>query len=252
MTAKDFFVAQQANAEKPDTRKKQWGGTIGGPIIRDKMHYFFSFERQDRDEGRSRVYPTRPDKSFTVAQETNSWNYLWRADHQLNSNHNYSVRFLWDHQPNYNQVLGNGTLDTLSIEKDNDYTFVTSYNWVVAPTKLNTMRASLTHEKPKRGQPLYQETGDWTLAPPTLQYLNFIDQADTNYADFRDMNIYALDDTFSWFIPGARGSHDLKIRRAVSTRRALPRRPALHERRSSPRSATRSSTRPIPGRTRSG
>ena len=152
-----------------------------------------------------------PDKSFTVAQETNSWNYLWRADHQLNSNHNYSVRFLWDHQPNYNQVLGNGTLDTLSIEKDNDYTFVTSYNWVVAPTKLNTMRASLTHEKPKRGQELYQETGDWTLAPPTLQYLNFIDAADTNYADFRDMNIYALDDTFSWFIPGARGSHDVKI-----------------------------------------
>ena len=210
MTAKDFFV-EQANAEKPDTRKQQWGGTIGGPIIRDKMHYFFSFERQDRDEGRSRVYPTRPDKSFTVAQETNSWNYLWRADHQLNSNHNYSVRFLWDHQPNYNQVLGNGTLDTLSIEKDNDYTFVTSYNWVIAPTKLNTMRASLTHEKPKRGQELYQETGDWTLAPPTLQYLNFIDQADTNYADFRDMNIYAFDDTFSWFIPGARGSHDVKI-----------------------------------------
>ncbi len=210
MTAKDFFV-EQANAEKPDTRKQQWGGTIGGPIIRDKMHYFFSFERQDRDEGRSRVYTTRPDKSFTVAQETNSWNYLWRADYQLNSNHNYSVRFLWDHQPNYNQVLGQGTLDTLSIEKDNDYTFVTSYNWVVAPTKLNTMRASLTHEKPKRGQELYQETGDWTLAPPTLQYFSFIDQADTNYADFRDMNIYAFDDTFSWFIPGARGSHDLKI-----------------------------------------
>src|ERR671918_828347 len=76
MTAKDFFVAQQ-NLEKPETRKNQWGGTIGGPIVRDKAHYFFSFERQDRDEGRSRVYSTRPDRSFTVAQEANSWNYLW-------------------------------------------------------------------------------------------------------------------------------------------------------------------------------
>jgi hypothetical protein len=55
------------------------------------------------------------------------------------------------------------------------------------------------HEKPKRGQPLYQETGDWTQAPPTLQYLNFIDQADDNYADYRDMNVYGLDDTFSWY-----------------------------------------------------
>ena len=67
------------------------------------------------------------------------------------------------------------------------------------------------HEKPKRGQPLYQETGDWTQAPPTLQFLNFIDQADDNYADYRDMNVYGLDDTFSWFIEGAGGSHDLKF-----------------------------------------
>jgi hypothetical protein len=210
MTAKDFFVAQQ-NLEKPDTRKNQWGGTIGGPIVRDKAHFFFSFERQDRDEGRSRVYSTRPDRSFTVAQETNSWNYLWRADHQLNSDHNYSVRFLWDHQPNYNQVLGNGTIDTLSIEKDNDWTLVGTHNWVLDGTKLNVVRAAAVHEKPKRGQPLYQETGDWTQAPPTLSFLSFIDQADTNYADYRNMNVYALDDTFTWFVPGAGGSHDLKF-----------------------------------------
>jgi hypothetical protein len=74
--------------------------------MRDKMHFFGSFERQDRAEGRSRVYPTRPDRNFTVAQKTDSWNYMGRMDHQLNPSHNYNVRFLWDHQPNYNQVLG--------------------------------------------------------------------------------------------------------------------------------------------------
>ena len=42
------------------------------------------------------------------------------------------MRYLWDHQPNYNQVLGNGTLDTLSIEKDNDWAFVATYNSVLA------------------------------------------------------------------------------------------------------------------------
>jgi Carboxypeptidase regulatory-like domain/TonB dependent receptor/TonB-dependent Receptor Plug Domain len=210
MTAKDFFVAQQ-NLDKPDTRKSQWGGTIGGPILRDRMHFFVSFERQDRDEGRSRVYPSRPDRSFTVAQQTNSWNYLGRFDHQLTPNHNYSIRYLWDHQPNYDQVLGNGTLDTLSIEKDNDWAFVGTYNQVLGETKLNVVRVSAVHEKPKRGQPIYQDTGDWTQAPPTLQFANFIDQADDNYADYRDMNVYALDDTFSWFIAGAGGSHDLKF-----------------------------------------
>jgi hypothetical protein len=107
MTAKDFFVEQQ-NLDKPETRKNQWGMTIGGPIVRDRMHFFASFERQDRDEGRSRHYPSRPDRSFSVAQQTNSWNYLGRLDHQINASQNYSVRYLWDHQPNYNQVLGNG------------------------------------------------------------------------------------------------------------------------------------------------
>lgn len=210
MTAKDFFVAQQ-NLEKPETRKAQWGVTLGGPILRDRMHFFVSFERQDRDEGRSRHYPSRPDRSFSVAQQTNSWNYLGRVDHQLSPEQNYSVRFLWDHQPNYDQVLGNGTIDTLSIEKDNDWAFVSTYNRVVGAAKLNILRASAVHEKPKRGQPLYQDVGDWTQAPPTLQFLSFIDQADDNYADYRNMNIYALEDTFSWFLGGAGGSHDLKF-----------------------------------------
>jgi hypothetical protein len=218
ITARDFFVEQEG-LEEPDTRKQQWGGTIGGPIVRDKMHFFFSFERQDRREGRSNVYQSRPDRSFTIPQQSNYWNYLSRVDHQLNSSHNYSVRYLIDHQPSINQVLngggstGNlpGTADTVSIEKDNDWTLVGTYNWVVSPTKFNTLRASHVYEKPKRGQPLYQETGDWTQAPPTLQHVTFIDQADDNFADFRIMKVYGLDETFSWFVPSARGSHDFKV-----------------------------------------
>jgi carboxypeptidase family protein/TonB-dependent receptor-like protein len=218
ITARDFFVAQQ-DLEEPDTRKQQWGGTIGGPIVRDRMHFFFSFERQNRREGRSQVYAARPDRSFTAPQQSNYWNYLGRVDHQLNADHNYSVRYLLDHQPSINQVLngggsnGNlpGTIDTMSIEKDNDWTLVGSYNWVVSPTKFNVLRVSSVYEKPKRGQPLYQDTGDWTQAPPTLQYVSFIDQADDNYADFRIMKAYGLDETFSWFVPGGRGNHDLKF-----------------------------------------
>ena len=153
MTARDFFVDQQ-NLDKPDTRKSQWGGTIGGPIVQDKMHFFGSFERQDKNEGRSIIYPTRPDKSFSVAQETNSFNYMGRLDHQINTGNNYSVRFLWDHQPNYNQVLTNGggvglggTVDTLSIEKDNDWALVGTYNKVIGGKKLNILRLSAVHDR---------------------------------------------------------------------------------------------------------
>ena len=212
LTAKDFLVVQN-NLEKPDTSKQQWGVTLGGPIVRDRAHFFFSFERQANNEARTRVYNqiARPDKNFSAVQETNSFNFLGRFDHQLNSSHNYSVRVVWDYQPNRNQVLGNGTKDTLYTEIDNDKTMVGTYNWVIGSRMLNTMRGSYVYEQPDRGSALYHETKDYTKAPPMLQYQNFYDQAGNEYADVRTMQVYGFDDTFSWFIPDRAGNHDLKF-----------------------------------------
>jgi hypothetical protein len=209
LTARDFFVAQQG-LEKPEAERKQWGGTLGGPIIRDKMHFFFSFERSDLDEGRSRVYPTRPDKSFTATQQTNSYNYMLRLDQQVGQALNYSVRGLWDHQPNYNQVLGDGTKDTLYIEKDDDATVVGTVNWITAATQLLTLRASYVQEKPDRGMPQYFEA-PWSQAPPMLDFLSYYDQAGNEYADVRKMKIYGLDTAFTWFVADRAGSHDIKF-----------------------------------------
>src|SRR5438552_8720813 len=39
MTVRDYF-AQQQNLPKPDARQMQWGGWLGGPIVKDKLHYF--------------------------------------------------------------------------------------------------------------------------------------------------------------------------------------------------------------------
>ena len=58
LTAPDFFVKQQ-DLEKPDTVLRQLGGTIGGPVVQDKAHFFFSYERLDLDVGESRFYPER-------------------------------------------------------------------------------------------------------------------------------------------------------------------------------------------------
>jgi hypothetical protein len=44
LTEKDFF-AKEKNLPKPQTKYDRWGGTVGGPIVKDKLHYFGSLER---------------------------------------------------------------------------------------------------------------------------------------------------------------------------------------------------------------
>ena len=55
------FLHEAAGSGPPDTSQRQWGGTIGGPIVRDKIHFFASFENVNQNQGLSRV--CRPDRT---------------------------------------------------------------------------------------------------------------------------------------------------------------------------------------------
>ena len=50
MTSLDYFAKQQ-NLAKPEAQQKQWGGNIGGPIVRNKLHFFVNLERIDQNRG---------------------------------------------------------------------------------------------------------------------------------------------------------------------------------------------------------
>jgi hypothetical protein len=39
-----------APVDKPDFRRTQWGGTIGGPFQKDKAYFFIAYEKRQRDE----------------------------------------------------------------------------------------------------------------------------------------------------------------------------------------------------------
>src|SRR6185437_969554 len=44
MNANDFF-ANRAGEAKPDYARDQFGGTVGGPIVKNKMFYFFNYDQ---------------------------------------------------------------------------------------------------------------------------------------------------------------------------------------------------------------
>ncbi len=59
MTNRDYF-AKAIDAPKPDVGKKEWGGTVGGPIIRNKLHFFGSLERLYVNRNFTNTFPRAP------------------------------------------------------------------------------------------------------------------------------------------------------------------------------------------------
>ncbi len=212
ITAPTIFV-KQAGLDESDTSKHQWGGTLGGPVVRNKLHFFASFERYVVGTGLTNVFPSRPDLNFNVKEGLNGRNYMGRIDHQINAHNFYTIRYLTERQPNRNLYTGDrATATTANYELDTDQTASASYNRVLGNRALNTIRFSIETEEIQRGaEPgTFLETNRKDLEAPVLMFLSFDEQGHVN-GQHRYNRAPGLDDTFSVFVPGKGGDHDLKF-----------------------------------------
>ena len=210
LTTRDYF-AEKENLDKPDTKQQQFGGTIGGPVIRDKAHFFASLERVLIDDGVTVNIPTRPEFNATTTEQTRVWNTVVRFDHQLNASNTWAVRWLREESPQYNQVIGDVTLDAAREEFDVDQTVVGTLSSVLGSSKVNTVRLAWTREDVAFANPCFNGNGQNQAAcSPTLSFQNFT-HGTSNVAQARLNDAFQLEDTFAWFIPGRRGDHDVKF-----------------------------------------
>jgi Carboxypeptidase regulatory-like domain len=225
VTAADYFTKLN-NSDKPVTKKQEWGGTIGGPIVRNKLHFFASLERIVQNRNQSKIYPNRPEFSFASTDDVSAWNTLWRIDHQVTSNNTWAFRWLRESAPQFNVLDGaRDTVESNDDETDLDQTLVGTWTTVLANTKVNTVRVGLTKEQTVHANqrlraldPAYATCDpcpdkilkDQALLPPILGYLSLNAQADDT-ADFSLDDSYTAEDTFSWFIPDKLGRHDTKF-----------------------------------------
>lgn len=209
LTAESYFVKKN-NLDKPQTKQWQTGGTLGGPVVRDKAHFFFSLERVIIDDDRAINIPARPELNEPATTQTRVWNTLVRFDHQINANHTWAVRWLREYSPQYNQIIGTVTLAAAREEDDLDQTVVGTLNSVFGTSKVNTLRLGFTQEDVAFATAGYNENGHrQDLLPPTLTYLTYTDQQNAT-AQARVNNSYQLEDTFSVFVPDWHGQHEFK------------------------------------------
>jgi len=86
---------------KPSYRRNQFGASIGGPIVKDKVHFFGAVERTKEDKfvtvstGKSQFYSLL-EGSFPEPEYSNT--YFGKTDWQINSNQSVFVRFAGQQQ----------------------------------------------------------------------------------------------------------------------------------------------------------
>ena len=230
LTSMDFLVKQSQGAgnplAKPTTTKREYGGVIGGPIVKNKAHFFFSLERQVDNPNRTRPFPTRPSLSFSIAEDRTDWNTMIRFDHQINANHTWAVRWLREWAPQWYTIGTRQTLESYQDETDLDQTAVGTLTSVLSNSRVNTVRVARTWEHWWHGNECFRKqgtlggregfvfgeetTGNQALCPAQLSYPSFLAQASTESQGPWDSN-YQIEDDYSWFLPGKKGDHDMKF-----------------------------------------
>ncbi|HXI27698.1 MAG TPA: carboxypeptidase-like regulatory domain-containing protein [Vicinamibacterales bacterium] len=71
---------------------QQIGGTLGGPIVKDRIHYFASYE-YEREPGTTFANPSLlPAQTFSIPYQNGQKSFLARVDDQLTTNDRLSVR----------------------------------------------------------------------------------------------------------------------------------------------------------------
>jgi outer membrane receptor protein involved in Fe transport len=217
INGKNIFT-ERAGIDNPDTHVDLLGGVLGGPIIPDRAHFFVSYERITPNRGVTNTFETRPELNYSTSEDTLIRNYIIKGDMQVTSNNKLSLRVLREYSPQFNQVVPSGTsqpsLEALREEDDTDSNFIASYESIVSDRGFNNLRFSITREDVSFANPGFNEGGQTFEVQRSLDvselHPGVLDGA-SDVAQSRVNQSYQLDDTFSLFVPGMGGGHNMKF-----------------------------------------
>jgi carboxypeptidase family protein len=193
-----------ADVAKQDYRRNQFGGSFGGPILKDKAHFFFAIERTQQDTTQvvntAGLFPSK-DGVFAVPYRENLGTGKVTAN--LSPSQYLSVRYGRNNNSQPYGATVTSTFDNWGDSSNKLNSFNINHNWVLGGSKLNEVIFQVA------------DFGNQILSrssAPNDSFPNGVTiGANGNTPQTTQQKKYQLRDDFSWHKTGMGGlGHDFK------------------------------------------
>jgi hypothetical protein len=156
LTAKEYF-----QVTKPNYSREQFGGTAGGPIIRDRTHFFFAYERTNEKPYLTvNTHGIWPQYDGSYLSDQYRWTWTAKVDHQLNQSQSVFLR--WARENEYRPIVTAG--GTVAPSGAFDFSVprnsaVVGHTWVINDRALNDFHFQYAYADSEVAMPYSH--GEW-------------------------------------------------------------------------------------------
>jgi hypothetical protein len=197
-------IADGSQKEKSPFSQQQTGGTFGGPIVKDKAHFFFSYEFNRRNDY-ANVYTAGavPDQEGAYPKPFRNHLMTAKTDFELKPGNTLIARYALENQKRQHDFIGASTLASAGALNTNViHSFIAKDTAVIGSTKLNEVLF------------LFQRFENNITAEdsskPGITTPDFVFGANGNTPQQTIQKRFQIKDDFSFRKQGWWGDHDFK------------------------------------------
>jgi hypothetical protein len=211
-----FYFLRDDSFDKPNAlasgkvpfRTQQWGGTVGGPLRRDRMHFFSTFERRVNDDVVTVLVPAfaRPmmkDPRSELPRAFRASNVFAKLTASLTPKHYLAMNGLYEKFMRVAQNLGGSVAGDAGFDED-------GYSYFLNPTLTSVLSNSLSNQLRFAGSRVFRDRVNSGPPGPSVSMPGIRFGQATNYPQARQQDNLILMDTLLYHLGDKWGDHDIK------------------------------------------